>query len=1601
MKRLKSFWKKAISVATSIATVLSASPPIPANAANSGSLASSEYTSGITSHFWIDSNTSKYGKFAENSFEFRNYTIKDSSGNVRTAYCIEHGAKLSPSFSGQSAAEYGRLTSSQKDLINEAMLFGYQFKSSYGQSQSVERAATQLLIWVIQLGYWNTSVETNVVNAVAAQPKNSGIKTVYYQIKNLMTSYEKIPSFARKSSSSAPTYTLTYDSGSKTYKTTLTDSNNVLSNFPFSGSGVSMSVSGNKLTITSSTPNLSNVVCSAQSKLFSQAQNANSGVVFWYSSGGQDMVGFTNGRLDPVQAYFKLNTGSPPLPGNGQWTMFKTTEDGSPLEGAEFTIRGGAGGAAKAKSNVAATAGTQLYSISEDDQSQPKEQTASLPLANAMVPIPTLAAISGSLSGYTVTSDTDSYTFTSIGQAYTFGITVSPDTQITAGQGNGSVISVDTPVKVRSGFYTVKVHAVGEGGTSLYIQIGGQNVLRIPVNVTTSVSVTSDTSSYTFTSIGQTYTFRINVSPDAKPSVTQGNGSVVSADSVTGGNGVYYVKVHAVGEGNTSLYVSINGTNKLTIPVSVRLPSYTVTSVPSSYTFTSIGQTYTFRINVSPDARPTVTQGNGSVVSADSVTGSNGTYNVKVHAVGEGNTSLYVSVNGTNKLTIPVSVKVEVSLSADTSSKSLRVGESYTVGITVSPDMVPTCSQGNGSVIDADAPVKVRAGYYTCRVKAVGEGSTSLYISAGDKQVRVSFTVTSNVSLTADTTSYTFTDIGQTYTVKIMVSPDTPITATQGNGQVISADAPTGGNGVYYVKVHAVGEGNSALYISAGGKQLKIDMAVKLAETVITPAVMDITIRKGGTYDLSFTVDPDVTPRVTSANTQYIDANAPKKVSAGNYTVTIIGKEVVTSTGLYIKAGATQIKVLVRVVDGIQEGEVVFVGKTDASGHLAASLPPGNYTWEESAAPDGYILDNTKHAFTVSEGGVVTATMTNKSVQHHLIIYKSDESGSSLAGAVFQIVNRDSGAVVYTGTTSSNGQITTDLPVGSYTAIETQAPDGYDLAASQDFDVTASTDTVRLYFTDTKTPPPPQKHTVRIYKTDSETGSPLAGATIEITNDQTGEKVFTGTTDDSGMLSTTLDTGSYTATEIKAPDGYKIDESQQRFDVEDDTQIVRVNFSDTKEQQNPGTIEIYKVDETGGPLKGAEFQITNASGQIVYTGTTDASGKLSTTLPVGSYTATETKAPTGYQVNVKSKNFTISKSDEVIKLTFEDTKLPDKTGEMDILKVDSATNGPLEGATFEIKDSTGKTVYTGTTGKDGKLSATLAPGTYTVTETQAPEGYTIDKSTQEVTVQADKTVTLNFSDTKVLGGITLAKTDSTDSSKKLKGATFEVFADTNNNQTYDKGTDKSVGTMTDNGDGTYVISKLAPGLYFISETKAPEGYQLSTEIVSAEITSEQTTITVPFEDAPNNAKIVLNKKGNDGNSPLEGVTFRLAAATVKDNDWDKGDWTEDTSSSFQPVTAISDKDGKAVFDNVPYGHYLVTETKGPDGYQILEVPLKITLDGTTVKNGEYTRTVYNKVNPALPATGSIGYIIPIAIGACLGIGLIVYAVISFRKRRGT
>lgn len=99
-----------------------------------------------------------------------------------------------------------------------------------------------------------------------------------------------------------------------------------------------------------------------------------------------------------------------------------------------------------------------------------------------------------------------------------------------------------------------------------------------------------------------------------------------------------------------------------------------------------------------------------------------------------------------------------------------------------------------------------------------------------------------------------------------------------------------------------------------------------------------------------------------------------------------------------------------------------------------------------------------------------------------------------------------------------------------------------------------------------------------------------------------------------------------------------------------------------------------------------------------------------------------------------------------------------------ILKKDSNGETPLAGAEFEIADATGKVLDKGTTGEDGKLNfKRLAPGTYTVTETKAPENYQLLANSITVTVTADNantddgmyqiTVTNSKFQTPVTGGI--------------------------------------------------------------------------------------------------------------------------------------------------------------------------------------------------------------------------------------------------------
>ena len=164
------------------------------------------------------------------------------------------------------------------------------------------------------------------------------------------------------------------------------------------------------------------------------------------------------------------------------------------------------------------------------------------------------------------------------------------------------------------------------------------------------------------------------------------------------------------------------------------------------------------------------------------------------------------------------------------------------------------------------------------------------------------------------------------------------------------------------------------------------------------------------------------------------------------------------------------------------------------------------------------------------------------------------------------------------------------------------------------------------------------------------------------------------------------------------------------------------------------------------------------------------------------------------------------------------------TGEIKVTKK-SSDGILLKGAVFELLSSAGSVLATKTTGSDGVvLFADLTPGTYTVREKSAPEGYALSASSSSgVTVAAGTTSNVSFTNDRITGRIRVVKTDSL-TGKPLAGAVFSVtrLSGPASDNVADIG--QIVATITTNAQGIAETGLLPWGKYSVTETGVPNGY---------------------------------------------------------------------------------------------------------------------------------------------------------------------------------
>lgn len=379
---------------------------------------------------------------------------------------------------------------------------------------------------------------------------------------------------------------------------------------------------------------------------------------------------------------------------------------------------------------------------------------------------------------------------------------------------------------------------------------------------------------------------------------------------------------------------------------------------------------------------------------------------------------------------------------------------------------------------------------------------------------------------------------------------------------------------------------------------------------------------------------------------------------------------------------------------------------------------------------------------------------------------------------------------------------------------------------------------------------------LKLIKLEKGTDTPLSGAIFEVV-DPDGATVGTFATGSDGTVTIPLTlAGNYTVYERVAPLNHLISDTP--------AQNIKVEYGKVAEltcwNEPYGTLRVEKLSDTGAHLPGAMVQIKHIESGVTYTAETNFAGyAIFDNIKPGAYEIKEITAPSGWLRDDATYTASVA-TGETTTFSLVNKELPG----LRIIKYDRKNMAAMANVTFEIfQDSVSLGKFR--TDEFGEILLTdAAPGTYRAVEVDTgSDGHILDTTPQEVELSAGDGIKelLFFNDVKP--GMRLIKVDSTDPSKVIPNAVFEIKSV--------KGDYGPQEFVTDQ-NGEIDLSKLPTGAYVVTE-KACEGYIID---------QAQRIIQLdPNEDAQfvftNTIKPSLQiiKTSSDG-SRLKNVHFRIA-----------------------------------------------------------------------------------------------------------------------------
>lgn len=733
----------------------------------------------------------------------------------------------------------------------------------------------------------------------------------------------------------------------------------------------------------------------------------------------------------------------------------------------------------------------------------------------------------------------------------------------------------------------------------------------------------------------------------------------------------------------------------------------------------------------------------------------------------------------------------------------------------------------------------------------------------------------------------------------------------------------------------------------------------------------------------------------------------------------------------------------------------------DGTGKVSVTgLMPGTYVVKEIYTGKAYTIQSTNPDTVEVQAGngsaMPTVTFNNKTNPGSLFIDKviTGKTGNPSSGFTFKCWPAPAAAPVPTSIPSTVSGTSNTIPDGGRAVISDLEPGYYWVMEVDDHGLTyLLPSAVRVLVTAGETDPVtsgPAANTVqmtnaekpggftitksvtnplsgdtlagfqfRIYKDSActqEVRNGVSGVTVNQWNSIAGYDGISGyaVTDTTGIIKVDgLPSGTYYVKEIFPDDSksnYKV------LAVNTVSVIVTAGVSSTDaghsnvqiaNTKKLGKLTITKTLSSGTSSDNAIFTVTGPDG---YNNTnvvvTPGNSVTLDNLKLGTYYVKETTAPGGYladkttyEINLTASNTTASVGADFI--TYEKVITDDQQlGRFKIIKKDSKSNNPLNGAVFHIYPSVGS--YTAgaancdeVTILSGGYAYTkyLPLGEYKILEITAPSGYLLKASAEEKELEYNKTLAnsadadrnveleVTIENDPQMGKIRIVKKDGeavpNAMNSNMEGAVFHIYPD---GGTYVEGAVNCQKITIDSShvsDG-FAESKYLPlGAYIVEEVKAPDGYLLSAPASKTVTLSPQAGITTVEEYTPKTEEFINYKQRGvihvhksssdpgktDGNPnySLEGAVFEIypvekdPAGTLEING------EKYTAGAKLAVTITTGADGKGSSVPISLGLYVIKESTASEGFKInTNINELITLDyaeGGAVEYSEYTVNV--------------------------------------------